>query len=177
MALTRKQLLARLAQELRPDRRIHLCAGLPLELKPLLARGVRATSSGDPAPTDDVDVAVIEAVRVSERGLVDIAEDAKQREQEAIAMRARRVLVLMRHLDERGRPAVVAQSSGPLRADWVFTELCALEVLAEGLCIRELAPGVSARSVQDKSEPTLKLGPDVAEISVAVGNGAAKEGR
>jgi len=36
---------------------------------------------------------------------------------------------------------------------------------------------VSARSVQDKSEPTLKLGPDVAEISVAVGNGAAKEGR
>ena len=32
---------------------------------------------------------------------------------------------------------------------------------ADGLVLREVAPGVSAREVQENTEPTLKVGPDL----------------
>ena len=42
-----------------------------------------------------------------------------------------------------------------------------VDVTPEGLVLRELAPGVSAREVQEKTEPTLRVPADVAETKLA----------
>jgi 3-oxoacid CoA-transferase subunit B len=49
----------------------------------------------------------------------------------------------------------------------VVTELAAIDVTPEGLILREVAPGVSARDVQDHTEPTLKIDPDLREMRPA----------
>jgi 3-oxoacid CoA-transferase subunit B len=41
-----------------------------------------------------------------------------------------------------------------------------IDVTPDGLLLRELAPGVSAREVQEKTQPTLRILPDVAEIQL-----------
>ena len=49
----------------------------------------------------------------------------------------------------------------------IITDLCVIDVTPEGLLLRELAPGVSAREVQEKTQPTLQVLPDIAEIKLA----------
>jgi 3-oxoacid CoA-transferase subunit B len=39
-------------------------------------------------------------------------------------------------------------------------------VTPDGLVLRELAPGLSAREVQEKTEPTLKVPSDITEMSL-----------
>jgi 3-oxoacid CoA-transferase subunit B len=36
----------------------------------------------------------------------------------------------------------------------IITDLCVIDVESDGLVLRELAPGVSAREVQERTEPT-----------------------
>ena len=49
----------------------------------------------------------------------------------------------------------------------IITELATIDVTPEGLVLREVAPGVSAKEVQSRTEPTLLVPSDMATMSVA----------
>jgi hypothetical protein len=72
--------------------------------------------------------------------------------------------------------ALVERLDGPAvaMARRIITDLGVLDVTAEGLVLRELAPGISARTVQEHSEVPLLAGPDLRpmELPTAAAKGA-----
>jgi len=82
--------------------------------------------------------------------------------------RGQRLVVLMEHCEHDGAPRIVRTCglaiAGRALVRRVLTELAAIDVGPDGLILREVAPGVSARDVQDHTEPTLKIGPDLKEM-------------
>ncbi|ARP78692.1 CoA transferase subunit B [Bordetella genomosp. 6] len=71
----------------------------------------------------------------------------------------RRVIVLMEHTTRDGGLKILEQCSLPLTGKRVvhqiITDLAVMDVAANGLVVTELAPGVSAEMVQEKTEPRL----------------------
>ncbi len=49
----------------------------------------------------------------------------------------------------------------------IITDLAVIDVTEEELVLRELAPGISAREIQEKTEPRLLIPSDVIEMSFA----------
>lgn len=106
---------------------------------------------------------VVRAERVSASGdLVCSPEEA------AVAARAGRVVAVMEHVDAQGRPRLVRScgDAATLRSvvKRVVTDMCVVDITAEGPVVREVAPGVSALEVQEKSEPALLAGPDLTVV-------------
>jgi 3-oxoacid CoA-transferase subunit B len=83
---------------------------------------------------------------------------------------AKRVVVIMEHASKDGKPKILKECSLPLTGrnvvDRIITELACIDVTEEGLILREVAPGVSARDVQDRTEPTLKVASDLITMPV-----------
>jgi 3-oxoacid CoA-transferase B subunit len=80
------------------------------------------------------------------------------------------VFIAMNHVTNKGEPKIVNLCSAPLTARGcvkrIFTDMAVIDVEADGLLLREVAPGLSPGDIQNKTEAPLKIAPECREIDV-----------
>jgi 3-oxoacid CoA-transferase subunit B len=122
-----------------------------------------------------VDVAVLGAIQVSEKG--DLANWLLPGKKVGslgggmdLAFCARKVIALTTHTTKEGKPKIVRRCSEPLTApgcvDLIVSDIAVIEVTPDGLLLREVAPGWTAEEVQALTEPKLKVAADLKEMEL-----------
>ena len=122
-----------------------------------------------------IDVTVLGALQVSERG--DLANWMLPERGVGniggamdLAMGAKRIIVAMEHTDRHNGPKIVKECSYPPTGrrcvSLIVTDIAVIEVTGGGLVLKELAPGWMADEVQELTDATLILSPDLKEIEL-----------
>jgi 3-oxoacid CoA-transferase len=87
-----------------------------------------------------------------------------------LAVGAKKVIVTMEHNTREGKPKIVSECTCPLTArecvDLIITDLAVIEVTAEGLLLKEVAPGWTPEEVQALTEPELMIASDLKDIEL-----------
>jgi 3-oxoacid CoA-transferase subunit B len=80
-----------------------------------------------------------------------------------LAQKARRVVIMMTHCDKQGNSKIVNQCGLPITAracvDRVYTDLAVLDIVAEGLVLREIAEETSLDEVVAATAAPLQIPP------------------
>jgi len=121
-------------------------------------------------------ISILGGLQVSEKGDLAIHSMSEDDEYPQIggamdlAWGAKRLIVAMAHNSKDGQPKIVKQLSLPISAkecvDTIITDLAVIEVIAEGLLLREVAPGWTAEEVQAMTEAPLIVADDLKEIEL-----------
>lgn len=186
MAWTRDQMVQRAIAQLRGGECVGLGCGLPLRAarwitaaQPVWLLGQNGLLGPGAEPLflaavdtfaishgGHVDLAIVEALQVSERG--DLANgcgpgallEGTDCIMDLVAG-ARRVVVLMEHLTVDGEQRLVSECDRPLLGggvvDRVITELGVMDITPHGLQLVELAEGVSLSEISGKTGVALNL--------------------
>lgn len=115
-----------------------------------------------------VDLTVLGALQVDEKGtLANWAIPGKMLKGMGGAMDlvagAKRVFIAMEHATRDNKPKILKRCTLPLTGvevvDHIVTEFALIDITAEGLLLRELAPDATLEQVQSLTEPKLHIPP------------------
>ena len=129
-----------------------------------------------------VDVAVVEALQVSDRGdLVDRTASARWPGGTAgsveVANGARWLIAMMEHTTQEGAPRIVKDPGYPTAGlgcvNLIITDVAVIQVAREGLLLTEIAPGWTVEEVQDITAANLAAAPDLKEMDFSQLRGRA----
>ena len=83
---------------------------------------------------------------------------------------AKTVIVAMEHTTKGQGPKILKRCRLPLTAarevNLIITEMGVIEVVESGLLLKEIAPGITVRDVQELTEPELKVSPQLKVINL-----------
>jgi len=125
-----------------------------------------------------MDIAVLGAMQVSEKG--DLASwnvPASGRGKMGniggsmdLAVGARKVIAVTEHVTRTGEPKIVRECIYPLTArkcvNLIVTNLAVIEVVKEGLLLKEIVAGLTTEDIQAVTEPRLIISPDLKEMEL-----------
>ncbi len=82
-----------------------------------------------------------------------------------LAWGAKRLIVIMTHQSKDGKPKLVRNLTYPLTAarcvDLIITDLAVIDVTADGLVLKEIAPGWTVEEIKSMTEADLSTAADV----------------
>jgi 3-oxoadipate CoA-transferase, beta subunit len=124
-----------------------------------------------------IDVTVLGAFQVSQRGdLANWKTDVATMPPAVggamdLAVGAKRVLVMTTHVTRDGRPKLLPACTFPLTAagvvDRVYTDLAVLDVTPSGFLVLEMAPGLTAAELQDRTAARLSFAAEVGVLATS----------